>query len=81
MFETIFCFAAAALVLYKTLGVIAQISPDKFDGHPWQYIGFTLHHALLGAGSVATALDLPAGGLLLLAALAIMALADRRGHK
>lgn len=81
MLETLFCITAASLVLYKTLGVIAHISPDKFDGHPWQYIGFTLHYALIGAGSVATVLGLSIGGILLLSGIAIMALADRRKPK
>ena len=81
MFETVFCITAACLVLYKTLGVIAHISPDKFDGHPWQFISFTLHYALVGAGSVATALGLSVGGIMLLAGLALMALADRRSGR
>lgn len=78
MLETIFCMTAAALVLYKTLGVIAHISPDKFAGHPWRFIRFTMHYALVSAGSVATALGLSIGGVMLLAGLALMALADRR---
>ncbi len=73
-----FSFIAAALVLYKILSVIAHISPNTFDGHPWQFIGFTLHYALLGAGSVAIALGLSVGGVMLLAGLALMAIADRR---
>lgn len=80
MIESILSVIAACLVLYKTLGAIAHISVDTFDGHPWQFIGFTLHYALIGAGSVAWALGLAVGGSMLLAGLAMMALADRRGR-
>lgn len=77
MIESSFSLIAAALVIYKILGVIAHIRPDSFDDHPWQYLVFTLHNALLGAGSIALALGLSGGGLLLLAGIALMALADR----
>lgn len=78
MIETLFCYTAAGLVLYKTISAIAQIGPRTFDGHPIKFLGFTLHHTLLSAGSLALALGLSIGGFMLLAGIVTMVLFDRR---
>ena len=77
MIETIL-LAAAGIVLFKVVSVMAAINIQAFDGHPLQFVGLAVHWALMGAGSVAVALGLSIGGAMLLAGMAMMVIIDRR---
>lgn len=68
----------AAVVMYRTIGLISTLDIHKYDGHPWRFIALASHCALIGAGSVAVAVESPAGGPMLLAGIALMVISDRR---
>ena len=70
--------ASAAIVIFKVISVMAAINVHAFDGHPFRFIGMSLHWALMGSGSVAVALGLSIGGVMLLTGLALMVISDRR---
>lgn len=78
--STIVLTMAALVVLWKTLDVCAHIDIHNFDGRPVHFYGMAIYWALFGAGSVAVAAEIPAGGMMLLAGLAVFCLVNRRRH-
>lgn len=78
MIETSLVMAAAAIVGYRIIVVISLLDRHKFPGQPWRFCAIAMHAALMGAGSLAVAIGSPLGGPLLLCAVSLMILADRR---
>lgn len=70
---------ALLIVIYKALTVIAHLDFRDFSGCRGQFAGIALFWAVAVPGAVAVALNAPQiGGPLLLIALAILAMTDRR---
>lgn len=78
MIETSLILAAAMIVGYRIIVVIAVLDRHKFTGQPWRFCAVAMHCALMGAGAVAVAFGSPLGGPILLCATSLMILADRR---
>lgn len=75
------CVIFAAIVMYRTIGLVSMLDIRKFAGHPWRFVAVSIHCALVGAGAVAVALGVDAGGPMLLAGITLMVIADRRRHE
>lgn len=69
------CVAASAVIWWRLLHVVAIL--DCSSASP-RLVALVLHWALAGAGSVAVIFTHHLGGAMLLAALALLILADRR---
>jgi len=78
---TVLYIAAALVVLWRTLSVIAILDSRAFQGQTWRFVGIACHYALIGAGAVAVILGVGAGGPLLLGGAAMACLAERRWHR
>ena len=78
MTETLLLAAAFAVVLFKTISVIASINIHNFDGHPLQFVGMAVQWSLLLGGAAATLIGLSIGAAMLVYGLAVMILSDRR---
>jgi len=76
---TMIYVAAVLVVLYKAMSVVAHLDVRDFSGCRGQFVGIALFWAVAVPGAVAVALNAAQiGGPLLLIALAILAMTDRR---
>lgn len=75
---TLICLLALVVVVERTIHVAAHLNIHRYTGHRWRFVGLATYWSLLLAGAVATTLGLAIGGPLLLVALAILKLSDRR---
>lgn len=70
---------AMSIVLYKALSVIACLDVRDFTGCRGQFAGIALFWAVAVPGAIAVALNAAQiGGQILLLALAVLAITDRR---
>lgn len=69
------CLASSAVIWWRLLHVVAIL--DCTDASP-RLIALALHWALVGAGSVAVTVTHHFAGAMLLVALALLILSDRR---
>lgn len=76
-FLTVLCIISAIVVLVKTAETVASIDINRYQGHPIRFAALSLHWGLVAAGSIAVALGLENGGVLLLIAIALLKLFDR----
>lgn len=74
----ILCLIALLIILFKTIHVAAAIDVHRYDGHPLRFAAFAAYWSLLAAGGVGVAAGAPIGGPLLLVALALRKISDRR---
>jgi hypothetical protein len=73
-------FAAAAVVLYKTLHHIACLSHKAWAGRRLEFTILSLSHSLMCAGAVGAAFDLQIGAFMLLIGMAGVQIIDRRNR-
>lgn len=74
----ILCLIALLIILLKTIHVAAAIDIHRYAGHPLRFAAFAAYWALLAAGSVAVTVGAPIGGPMLLIAIALLKISDRR---
>lgn len=74
----IICLIALLIILLKTIHVAAAIDIHRYAGHPLRFAAFAAYWALLAAGAVAVTVGAPIGGPLLLIAIALLKISDRR---
>lgn len=74
----IICLIALLIILLKTIHVAAAIDIHRYAGHPLRFAAFAAYWALLAAGAVAVTVGQPIGGPMLLIAIALLKISDRR---
>lgn len=72
---------AAGVILARCICVVPKLSWRNWDGHRLHFVALAATYALLGGGSVGTALRLDFGPLLLIIAVAGWVLFDRRAPR
>ncbi|MBI4997866.1 MAG: hypothetical protein HZC22_13430 [Rhodocyclales bacterium] len=75
---TIVCAAAALYILMRVVFAAAELNVRAWNGHLLRLLGLVSWRALAAAGGVAVAAGAPIGGPLLLMAVALLYLVDRR---
>lgn len=76
---TVLLFFAALVVLYRTICAVSIIDVHSFDGHPIRFICLAAHWSLIGAGAFCALIAAyEFAAKLLIVAMAIRALSDRR---
>lgn len=75
---TLLCIVALIIILAKTVRVAARIDVNRYAGHRIRFAAFALYWSLLAAGAVATVAGIELGGPILLIALALQKVSDRR---
>lgn len=75
---TVMCLIALAIILERTIHVAATLDIHRYAGHRWRFCCLAVYWSLLAAGGLATTLGLAIGGPLLLLAIALLKISDRR---
>jgi hypothetical protein len=75
---TALCIVALIIILARTVRVAARMDVHRYTGHRLRFVAFALYWALLAAGAVAITAGIELGGPILLIALALQKISDRR---
>jgi hypothetical protein len=75
---TIACGLAALYILARVIFAAAELDVRAWNGHLLRLLGLVSWRALAATGGVAVAAGAPIGGPLLLMAVALLYLVDRR---
>jgi len=74
----ILCLIALLIIFLKTIHVAASIDAYRYNGHPLRFAAFAAYWSLLLTGAVGVVVGAPIGGPLLLVAIALLKISDRR---
>jgi hypothetical protein len=75
---SVICLLALIIILARVIHVAAHLNVRRYSGHWLRFAALGAHWALLTSGAVAVTIGLPLGGQMLLIALALLLIADRR---
>jgi hypothetical protein len=75
---TVLCMVSALYVLLRVIFAAAECDVRSWRGHMLRLVGLVSWRAFAAAGAVAVALGAPIGGPLLLVAVTLLFVADRR---
>jgi len=72
------CLLSLIVVLVRTVHVISSIDIHRYTGHWIRFAALGVYWSLLCAGAVAVTVGQPIGGPMLLIAIALLKISDRR---
>lgn len=75
---TMLILVATAVVMQHGLSLVAHLSPKRWFGCKWKFVGLASANALICGGSVGALLSWPPSSALMVIGLALFFISDRR---